>query len=158
MAQKKLLTNGNVFKRTDKRWGGVVWYSDEQGERRRKSFSSTTKQEVNRKITDYIAAFNESKIASQEPKRRLRNSMQGWLVLFKFPSVEQTTYDHCECTARNHIYPMLGDKTVGDITAADIKALLNHFMNEDYAYTTVNKIHNLLGEYKQHFCSKRLCG
>ena len=158
MAQKKLLTNGNVFKRTDKRWGGVVWYSDEQGERRRKSFSSTTKQEVNRKITDYIAAFNESKIASQEPKRRLRNSMQGWLVLFKFPSVEQTTYDHCECTARNQIYPMLGDKTVGDITAADIKALLNHFMNEDYAYTTVNKIHNLLGEYKQHFCSKRLCG
>lgn len=129
MAQKKLLTNGNVFKRTDKRWGGVVWYSDEQGGRRRKSFSITTKQEVNRKITDYIAAFNESKIASQEPKKRLRNSIQGWLVLFKFPSVERITYDHCECTARNQIYPMLGDKTVGDITAADIKALLNHFMN-----------------------------
>ena len=93
MAQKKLLTNGNVFKRTDNRWGGVVWYSDEQGERKRKSFSGTTKQEVNRKITDYIAAFNESKIASQESKRRLRDSMQG------------------------------------------------------YAYTTVKKIHNLLGEY-----------
>lgn len=42
---------------------------------------------------------------------------------------------------------MLGDKTVGDITVADIKALLNHFMNEGQAYTTVNKIHNLLGEY-----------
>ena len=73
--------------------------------------------------------------------------MQGWLELFKFPSVERTTYDHCECTARNQIYPMLGDKTVGDITAADIKSLLNHFMNEGYAYTTVKKIHNLLGEY-----------
>ena len=24
--QKKLLTNGNVFKRTDGRWNGVVWY------------------------------------------------------------------------------------------------------------------------------------
>ena len=35
----------------------------------------------------------------------------------------------------------------GDITAADIKALLNHFMNEGCAYTTVKKIHNLLGEY-----------
>lgn len=29
--RKKLLTNGNVFKRTDGRWGGVVWYMDEQG-------------------------------------------------------------------------------------------------------------------------------
>lgn len=147
MAQKKLLTNGNVFKRTDNRWGGVVWYSDEQGERRRKSFSGTTKQEVNRKITDYITAFNESKIASQESKKRLRDSMQSWLELFKFPSVERTTYDRCECTARNPVYSLIGDKTVGDIAAADIKALLNHFMNEGYAYTTVKKIHNLLGEY-----------
>lgn len=73
--------------------------------------------------------------------------MQGWLELFKFPSVERTAYDRCECTARNQIYPLLGDKTVGDITSADIKALLNHFMNEGYAYTTVKKIHNLLGEY-----------
>jgi len=29
--QRKLLTNGNVFKRTDGRWNGVVWYADEQG-------------------------------------------------------------------------------------------------------------------------------
>ena len=29
--RKKLLTNGNVFKRTDDRWCGVVWYMDEQG-------------------------------------------------------------------------------------------------------------------------------
>lgn len=147
MAQKKLLTNGNVFKRTDNRWGGVVWYSDEQGERKRKSFSVTTKQEVNRKITEYIAAFNVSKIASQESKKRLKESLQSWLELFKFPSVERTTYDRCECTARNQIYPLLGDKTVSDITSADIKAILNHFMNEGYAYTTVKKIHNLLGEY-----------
>ena len=26
MSTRKLLTNGNAFKRTDNRWGGVVWY------------------------------------------------------------------------------------------------------------------------------------
>lgn len=30
MSTRKLLTNGNAFKRTDNRWGGVVWYMDEQ--------------------------------------------------------------------------------------------------------------------------------
>ena len=40
--QKKLLTNGNAFKRTDGRWCGVVWYMDEHSERKRKSFSGTT--------------------------------------------------------------------------------------------------------------------
>lgn len=54
MAQRKLLTNGNAFKRTDNRWGGVVWYMDEQGERKRKSFSGTTKLEVNKKMKDYM--------------------------------------------------------------------------------------------------------
>ena len=38
--QKRLLTNGNIFKRTDNRWGGVVWYMNEVGERKRKSSAS----------------------------------------------------------------------------------------------------------------------
>ena len=43
MSQREILTNGNAFKRTDGRWGGTVWYLDEKGERKRKSFSGTTK-------------------------------------------------------------------------------------------------------------------
>ena len=58
--QKKLLTNGNAFKRTDGRWCGVVWYMDEHGERKRKSFSGTTKADVNKKITQYIADFENA--------------------------------------------------------------------------------------------------
>ena len=50
--QKQLLTNGNVFKRTDGRWNGVVWYIDEQGQRKRKSFCGTSKQEGKEKVTD----------------------------------------------------------------------------------------------------------
>jgi len=55
--KRKLLTNGSAFKRTDGRWGGVVWYMDEAGERKRKSFSGTSKQEVNKKMTAYAACF-----------------------------------------------------------------------------------------------------
>ena len=53
--QRRLLTSGNSFKRTDGRWSGVVWYSDEQGEKKRKSFCGSTKPEVKEKITAYIA-------------------------------------------------------------------------------------------------------
>ena len=98
--QRKLLTNGNAFKRTDNRWGGVVWYMDEHGERKRKSFSGTTKAEVNKKMTDYIADFENQAVESDESKKALQDSMQNWLQVFKFPSVEQTTYDRCECSAK----------------------------------------------------------
>ena len=144
--QKKLLTNGNIFKRTDNRWAGVVWYMDERGERKRKSFSGTTKLEVKNKITEYISDFEKEILELDESKKILSESMQNWLEIFKFPSVEQTTYDRCECTARNLIYPTLGERIVGDITSADIKKLLNDKMNEGFVCTTVKKIHQDLTE------------
>ena len=115
MAQKKLLTNGKAFKRTDDRWGGTVWYMDEKGERKRKSFSGTTKAEVTKKMTDYVAAFNDVLQESDESRKTLKESMTHWLQVFKFPSVERTTYDRCECTVEHQIFPLLGDKVVGDI-------------------------------------------
>ena len=36
---------------------------------------------------------------------------------------------------------------MGDITAADLKSVLNHWMEQGYAYTTVKKVHILLNEY-----------
>ena len=154
--EKKLLTNGNAFKRTDGRWCGVVWYMDESGERKRKSFSGTTKQEVNKKMTEYIAEFDKMIEASDESKKTLQDSMQNWLQVFKYPSVERTTYDRLECTAKNQIYAILGNKVVGNIKSADIKNLLNHWMNEGYAYTTVKKVYVILNEYFRYLTQQEL--
>lgn len=154
--QRKLLTNGNAFKRTDGRWCGVVWYMDEYGERKRKSFSGTTKQAVNRKMTDYVVDFENQITESDESKKTLCSSMQNWLKVFKFPSVEPTTYDRCECSAKYQIYPLLGEKTVGDVTAADIKNMLNFWMNKGYAYTTVKKAYVVLNEYFRYLYREEL--
>ena len=156
MATRKLLTNGNAFKRTDGRWGGTVWYMDESGERKRKSFSGTTKQEVNKKMTVYIENFNNEIENSVEANKTLKDSMTSWLQVFKFPSVERTTYDRYECTTENQIYPLIGNKIVGNITAADIKKVLNHWMNEGYAYTAVKKVHNILNEYFRYLTQQEL--
>ena len=107
MATRKLLTNGNAFKRTDGRWGGTVWYMDESGERKRKCFSGTTKQEVTKKMTAYIEEFNNQVTTSIESNKTLKDSMTNWLQVFKFPSVERTTYDRYECAAENQIYPLM---------------------------------------------------
>ena len=147
MSQREILTNGNAFKRTDGRWGGTVWFLDEKGERKRKSFSGTTKSEVNQKMKKYILEFNQQKNDSVESLKTLEEGLQNWLQVFKFPAVERTTYDRAESVAKNQIYPRLGKKVIGDITAADIKKLLNYWMTEGYAYTTVKKVYVLLNEY-----------
>ena len=156
MSQREILTNGSAFKRTDGRWCGVVWYKDEHGERKRKSFSGTTKSEVNKKMKKYIVEFNEDKNDSVESLKTLQESLQNWLQVFKFPAVERTTYDRAESIAKNQIYPQIGKKIVGDITAADIKKLLNYWMTADYAYTTVKKVYTLLNEYFRYLYQQEI--
>ncbi len=145
--QRRLLTNGTAFKRTDGRWCGVVWYMDEHGERKRKSFSVTTKQTVNRKMTEYIANFNEEIINSIESNKTLAESMENYLRVFKFPSVEKTTYDRNEQQLKNQIIPYLGKKAVSDISAVDIKTLINTLTDKGYSFSTVKQTYNLLNEY-----------
>ena len=82
--------------------------------------------------------------------------MDHWLKVFKFSSVERGTYDRLECTAKHQIYLLIVDKIVGDVTPADIKMLLNHWMNEGYAYTTVKKVHNLLTDYFRYLAWQEL--
>ena len=156
MSQREILTNGNAFKRTDGRWGGTVWYLDEKGERKRKSFSGTTKAEVNKKMKKYIVEFNEDKNDSVESLKTLEEGLQNWLQVFKFSAVERTTYDRAESIAKNQIYPRLGNKIIGDITAADIKKLLNYWMTEGYAYTTVKKVYVLLNEYFRYLYQQEI--
>ena len=151
-----LLTSGNAFKRTDNRWCGVVWYQDEDGERKRKSFSSTTKQGVKDKMTKYIRDFEKQEQEANESNEQLQVSMQRWLEVFKYPTVEHTTYDRIECTAKNHIYPALGQKIVSNIKALDIKKILNEQMMNGYAFTTVKKTRDIFGEYFRYLMEQEV--
>ena len=103
----------------------MVWYSDEQGAKKRKSFCGTMKQEVKEKITEYLADFDRQLTASDESRAKLEESMGRWLRVFKFPSVERGTYDRLECTAKHQIYLIIGGRVVGDITSADILSLIH---------------------------------
>lgn len=94
--QRKLLTNGNAFKRTDDRWGVLsgIWMNMEKGSGN--LFQALPSMKLRKKMTDYISNFEKEIFESDESKKTLQESMQSWLQVFKFPSVEQTTYDRCE--------------------------------------------------------------
>lgn len=148
--KKELLTNGNAFKRTDGRWGGVVWYRNEKGERTRKSFSGTTKLEIKKKMKNYIKQFEDELAESSECNKTLAEGMKNYLQVFKYPSVEKTTYDRCEQILNNEITPYIGDKIISNISAADIKKLINQLTEKGYAFSTVKQTYNLLSEYLRY--------
>ncbi len=145
--KRELLDNGNIWRKGDGRWIGMVRYKDEFGVTQRKSFSAKKKKDLQAKMTAYVADFQEQIADSDESRKSLKESMKNWLRVYKYPEVEHTTYDRYECTAENQIYPYIGDKPVGDITSADIKKLLTAHMNKGLAFTTSKKAYSILKMY-----------
>ena len=74
-----------------------------------------------------------------------------------FPVFQREKCINYFCMIPKHqIYPVLGDKVVGNITSADIRDLLNQEMVDGYAYTTVKKVHVLLNEYFRYLTQQEL--
>lgn len=69
--ERKLLTNGKAFQRTEGKWQGTIWFMDEYGERRRKSFAANTQRAVNKRMKDYIEDFRKH----QETAARVPTSL-----------------------------------------------------------------------------------
>ncbi|MBR1532881.1 MAG: site-specific integrase [Ruminococcus sp.] len=146
--QRQLLTTGTTSKNKKGRWDGSVWYLDEFGERKRKSFSGKTQTEVQEKIKEYIFRFNkEVESNTNTGNLSFKEGMQHWLEVFKYPSLQRTSYDRYEVTAKYQIYPFIGDKPIGNITAADLKIVLNEIMLSGKSYSTCKKAYLLLNEY-----------
>ena len=152
MALKKLLNNGTVYKHNDNRWGGMVSYHDEQGVYRRKSFCAPTKKAVLKKIGDYIEAFKREVAEADETKKPLRKSMQKWLDVFQYGTVERATHDRKEDCAKRYIYPRIGDLIISEVAAADLSGILSQMMIEGYAHSTVKHVYSLLNEYFRYLC------
>ena len=152
MALKKLLNKGTVYKRNDNRWGGAVSYHDEQGVYRRKSFCAPTKKAVLKKIGNYIEVFKKEIAEADEANKPLRKSMQKWLEVFQYGSVERVTYDRKEDCAKRYIYPRIGDSIISEVAAADLSGILSQMMIEGYAHSTVKHVYSLLNEYFRYLC------
>lgn len=147
MALKQLTTKGRVRKRKDGYWSGDIRYIDEDGIRRRKAFGAKTKKEAQQKIRDYKIQFQKEVEEADETKKTLQESMSKWLRIFKYPTVARATYDSSEGTAKNYIYPIIGNKLIGDITAVELKSILTNMMDKGYAHSTVKKTYTLLNQY-----------
>lgn len=130
----------------------MVSYHDEQGVYRRKSFCAPTKKAVLKKIGDYIEFFKMEIAEADETKKPLRKSMQKWLEVFQYGTVERATYDRKEDCAKHYIYPRIGDMIISEITSADLNGILTQMMNEGYSHSTVKHVYSLFKEYFRYLC------
>lgn len=74
---------------------------------------------------------------AEEKKHNFREYAQRWFEVFSKPSVEKVTAITYERQLRLHIYPVVGELSIEDITSADVQKIFNRM--GDVARDTKNK-------------------
>ena len=77
----------------------------------------------------------------------LQEALTEWLKVFKYPTIQRSTYDGYEANARNYIFPHMGKIRVKDITPIIIKRLFNTMMERGLTYSTTQKTRLILNEF-----------
>lgn len=141
---------GGVYQRADGKWvASVTIGTDSDGKRIRKVFYGKTKTEVAMKMSTTLSEKLNGGSASivNDPLQVL---MQQWLVVFKQAEVSARTFERSLGIAKQHIYPVIGQMKITEVTTNIIQGMLNKMLFNGYAIASVRKVKFLLNQFFAH--------
>lgn len=141
---KRANGEGSVFKRADGRWSAEVSYSDEDGQRRRRTVYGATQAEVLLKQR----ALRE-RLEAGAPLKETTLTLAAWLDVWTASSLpasdrKQATIDLYTTVARRHLAPALGRRRLDRIRPSDVEALILAKRAEKLSPSTVRTIYTVL--------------
>lgn len=87
----------------------------------------------------------------------LYSFLMSWLLTVKRGTVKKSTYDTLERVIVSYIKGPLGDVCLQDLTSEHIQGLLISMKEDDgYSYSTVKKVHDLLGASLDYACKRKM--
>lgn len=153
MAKKKTRrgnNEGSIFQRADGKWvASVTMGTDSNGKRIRKVFYGNSKTEVAMKMSTTLSEKLNGGSASII-NDSLQVLMQQWLIVFKQAEVSGRTFERSLGTAKQHIYPIIGELKITEVTTNIIQSMLNKMLFKGYAIASVRKVKFLLNQFFAH--------
>ncbi len=130
MAKRRGNGEGSIVKRKDGKWQGyvTVGYDPESEKPKKKYFYSSTRKEIQEKITDALGKVQAG--TYREPsKLKLAEWLNTWLNDYMKPSLRPTTWGSYEVQIKKHILPTLGHLRLSQLQTSNLQALYNQKLN-----------------------------
>ena len=154
MAKKKAADgSGSIRQRPDGRWEARFTYTDELGQKRRRSIYGDTQKEVRQQLTAALKAADEGTYQVR-PKYTLKMLMEEWRSVYGTAWKPRTADDYKRKSER-YIIPALGDLQLTALTPATIQRFINQLSKgkgkqKPLSAKSVKNIHGIL-----HSCLKQ---
>lgn len=146
MAGKKRANNeGSIYLRSDGRWAAAITLMG----RRRKTFYGHTREDVRRKLSAAVRAFDLHELPDAHGLA-LGDFLDQWLAEVVRPSVRPWTYAGYEVHVRRHIKPELGRIPLEKLEPLHVQALMNRKLREGLSAKSVRSIRATLRTALSH--------
>ena len=147
MAQKRGNGEGSVYQRAvDGRWiGSVAIGVNGSGRPIRRTVSAATRREAVSKLKQLQRDLDDGLLPS-EGSVTLIQLITRWHDDVLSHQVDESTAANYLSIAKNHLFPTLGKKKLGDITPVHIDQLLARKLREGLAPSTVRRIRAVLAQ------------
>lgn len=115
---------GSLFKRADGMWIGSVEIPSTDGRRRQKRVSAKDYKTAKEKLTELRENVSMGVIPSTS-HTTVEKWLTHWLEHIKRPHVRPSTFQFYEEAVRLHIVPHIGKCRLGQLTAQEVRVMLN---------------------------------
>jgi integrase len=136
---------GTIVKRRDGRWTAAI----SVGQRRRRWFYGSTREEVQRKLTAALHAVNTTGL-SDSRGLTVRDFLHQWLREVAEPTVRPWTYHGYEVHVRLHINPLVGNIPLDRLEPLHVQSLMNRKLKQGLSPKTVRYIRGTLRTALNH--------
>ena len=125
MAKRRPSGDGMIRKRSDGRWEGrIIVGHKNDGKPIYKSVFGKTQKETLEKLHQIIEKYRDVNL-TEDSRMTLGAWLDKWLYEYKAPMIRSNTADGYRRYIKNYIIPYLGNKSVTQLTTADVQRMYN---------------------------------
>jgi len=140
---KRANGEGTVYLRKDGRWEAALMVPTPTGALVRRRVYGKTRQEAHEKLTA-LARLVHQGMPVASASHTVEAYLRAWLHEVAKRRVRPRTWETYELLIRRHIVPVIGDKRLDRLTAADVRRLLDRKRDEELSTSTVRQLHAVL--------------
>jgi integrase len=144
VTSRKANGSGSVYRRrTDGRWAGMLYVTEADGRRIRRTFYGKTRQDVERRLVE-VRSKAEAGVPMTPSRLTLGAYLEEWLTQIVAPRVRPNTLAAYRFHVERHLTPDLGARKLGKLTAREVRLYLDSLKQRGEGVRTIRYVHATL--------------
>ena len=139
------------FVESQQRWRAEISWVDNNGNKRKKSWTSQKKSEVKENLIEFKKQLLLNGTEFIVENKTFRQFSEEWLKASLKPKLKPTSYERKISTLENQVYKYIGGIQIDKLTHSQIQKMVNDLSDSGLSYSTVKKAYEAVSGCMRYY-------